>query len=81
LKGHPPSEQQMSIATSISACDLFASARRKNSREHEKPALSRWLIGFGGIPGAASRIPHAALVPPLLFANRNQFICVIDGAS
>jgi hypothetical protein len=28
----------------------------------------------------ASRIPHAALVPPLLFANRYQFICVIHGA-
>ena len=55
--------------------------QRKNSREHEKPALSRWLIGFGGTPGArASRIPHGAVVPPLLFANRNQFICVIDGA-
>jgi hypothetical protein len=26
------------------------------------------------------RMPNAALVPPLLLADRNQFVCVIDGA-
>ena len=56
-------------------------ARRKNSREHEKPALSRWLIGFVGILGRGRPESHVPrLFRRLLFANRNQFICVIDGA-
>jgi hypothetical protein len=36
-------------------------------------------MGFGGIPGAAFPNPTCVLVPPFLFANRNQFICVING--
>jgi hypothetical protein len=36
-------------------------------------------MGFGGIPGVAFPNPTCVLVPPFLFANRNQFICVING--